>query len=259
MKRLPRRLAYGEEATLVEHLGELRSRIVVCLLALVVCFGVTYAFHGHLLHWLNQPLPPEKRHPITLSPAEPFITSVTVALYASFLLAFPILLWQMWAFLAPAFTDHTQRIVAGFTVFATALMASGVMFGYFVALPGAVHFLTNYDKSHYQIEIRAKDYYSFASVVMLACALVFELPIIILGLVRLGVLTTERLKKNRRLGYAIMAVIAVALPGVDPVTTTLEMIPLMILFEASIWLSVLLDRHWQKQSQDQHEIAFDEV
>ena len=119
---------------------------------------------------------------------------------------------------------------------------AGIVFGYFVALPAAVHYLTNYDKNLYDIRIRARDYYSFATMVMLAMALVFELPILVIALVRLGILSTARLRRERRLGYFIVACIAVALPGIDPVTTVIEAIPLVILYELSIWLSVLLER-----------------
>ena len=105
-----------------------------------------------------------------------------------------------------------------------------------------MHYLTNYDKSLYDIRIRAKDYYSFATMVMLSMAIVFELPIFILALVRLGVLTSARLRKERRIGYFVVACIAVALPGVDPFTTIIEAIPLLFLFEASIWLSVLMEK-----------------
>jgi sec-independent protein translocase protein TatC len=242
MKRLPRRLAHGEEATLVEHLGELRARIVISLVGIAVGFGVAYAVHGHLIHWLENALPANHRKLTTLSPAEPFLTSMWISLYAGFLLALPIVIYQVWAFFAPAFAMHTQRIVVALAAFAGVLAAGGLMFGYFVALPAAVHFLTNYDSSLYAIQIRAKDYLSFAAVVLFAVTIVFEVPIVILGLVRIGVLSSAKLRRNRRLGYVIMAAIAVALPGVDPVTTTMEMVPLWVLFEGSIWLSVLLER-----------------
>src|SRR5437763_90554 len=132
MSWVPRRLRYGEEATLVEHLGELRARMTLSLLALAVGFGVAYGFHAHLIHWLNQPLPPARRHPITFGVAEPFLTSVMVSLYAGFLLALPVIFWQIWSFFAPAMREHTQRIVAGFVLFATALLAGGISFGYWI-------------------------------------------------------------------------------------------------------------------------------
>jgi sec-independent protein translocase protein TatC len=242
MKRLPRRLRHDEEVTLVEHLDELRTRLIISLLALAAALAVTYAFHGQLLHWLNRPLPPERRRPVTFTPAEPFITSFLVSIYAAFLLALPVILWQIWSFLAPAFKDQVQRRIAALVAFATALGLGGIAFGYWVVLPKAIHFLTNYDKTHYTILIRARDYYSFASLVLLATTVVFEVPIFVLALVRIGVLSSARLRRNRRLGYVIMAALAVALPGVDVVTTTLEMIPLIVLFELSIWLSVLVER-----------------
>jgi sec-independent protein translocase protein TatC len=240
--RLPRRLGHGEEASLVEHLDELRSRIVVSLLALAVTFAIAYAFRATIIHWLEQPLPPDRRHLITLSPAEPFITSFTVALYAAFLGALPIIFWQVWAFLAPAFTPIAQRLVTALVGFAAILCAGGILFGRYVVMPAAIPFLTNYDQNLYDIELRARDYIGFASLCLLATAVVFELPVFILGLTRLRILSTDKLRKNRKIGYAAMAVLAVALPGVDPITTTLEMIPLMLLFESSIWISLLFDR-----------------
>ena len=123
MKRLPRRLSHGEEATLVEHLGELRARIVVSLIGITLGFIVAYAFHGHLVKWLEDALPANHRKLITLSPAEPFLTSMWISLYAGFLLALPIVLYQVWSFFAPAFEQNTQRIVVGLTAFA-AILAS---------------------------------------------------------------------------------------------------------------------------------------
>jgi sec-independent protein translocase protein TatC len=129
-----------------------------------------------------------------------------------------------------------------FTLLGTALLVAGLLFGYYLALPAAAHFLAHYDSSQYTIYIRARDYISFAAKVLLAMALVFELPLFVVGLTRTGILTTTRLRRNRRIGYFVVACIAVALPGVDPVTTTLEGLPLAALYELSIWLSVLLDR-----------------
>src|SRR5918912_2371641 len=244
MKRLPRRLRHGEEATLMEHLDELRTRLIVSLLAIAAGFAVAFAIHGRLVRALEHALPRERRHLITFGVAEPFLTSLWVSLWAGFALALPVVLWQVWSFLAPALALHTQRTVAVFVLCATALLACGLAFAYYLALPAAVHFLTNYDSSLYDINVRARDYISFALVVMAAVGVVFELPIVVLALVRLGVLTTQKLRRNRRLGYVIVAAIAVALPGVDPVTTTLEAIPLIALYELSIWLAVVLEKRW---------------
>jgi sec-independent protein translocase protein TatC len=242
MKRLPRRLSHGEEATLVEHLEELRTRIFVCLGALAIGFAIAFVFRGHLLHWLNAPLPEGRQKPITLSVAEPFLTSMKISLLAGLALALPIVLWQLWSFLAPAVEPHAERTVLAFVALASVLLVAGVAFGYWVALPKAVQFLTNFDDQYYRAELRARDYYGFVMTVLIAVGLVFQLPIFILALVRLGILETSTLRRNRRLGYFIVAVVAVLLPGIDPVTTTFEMVPLIALYEGSIWLSVLVER-----------------
>jgi sec-independent protein translocase protein TatC len=258
MRGVPRRLRYGEEATLVEHLGELRTRLALALLALSVGFGVAFAFHSHLIHWLNLALPPERRHPITLGVAEPFLTSVMVSIYAGFLLALPLILWQIWSFFAPAMQEHTQRVVAGFALMATLLLAGGIAFGYWIALPAAVHFLTNYDDKLYNIQIRARDYYSFSALVLLAMAVVFELPIFILGLVRLGIVTAKKLRTSWRVGIVAVTALAVALPGVDPVTTLIELAPLLVLYFLTVAVAAIFERRWRPQ-QDALEISAGEA
>ena len=245
MRRLPRRLKHGEEATLVEHLDELRKRIFVCLGALAAALTATYAFHHRIIHWLNGPLPAAKRHPITFGVAEPFLTSLTVSLYAAFVIALPVILWQAWAFLAPAFEERTQRGVRWLVAIATILTIAGILFAYYVVLPAALTFLTSYDDNLYNIQIRAKDYYNFVSLVLLAVAIVFQVPLFILGLVRIGVTSAAKLRRNWRMGIVIMTAIAVALPGVDPFTTALEMVPLISLYLLSLALAGFFERRWR--------------
>lgn len=242
MGRLPQRLPHGEGATVVDHLEELRSRIIVVLCAVALTTIVAFAFHGHLLDWLNHPLPADRRRVVTLGVAEPFTVSVTVSVYAGFLLALPVILWQLWSFLAPAFDPSIERSVFRLVSFATALGAAGLAFGYLIVLPRALQWLTHYDDTHFTNLIQAKPYYSFTSTVLLGIVMVFELPIVVLGLVSIGVLSSAQLRKNRRLGYFIVAVVALGLPGPDPVTTGLELLPMWALFEGSIWLAYFVER-----------------
>jgi sec-independent protein translocase protein TatC len=241
--RLPRRLKPGEEATLVEHLDELRTRLLIALSAVAVTFVAAYVVHERLIEWLTKPLPDDKRL-ITLGVTEPFTTSVKVSFYAALALSLPVLLWQLWSFLAPAVEEGTQRIVAVFVAFATALFAVGLVFGYFVVLPPALEFLTSYDSNLYDAQVRASYYFSFVSLTLLAIAVFFELPIFILALVRLGVVTSAQLRRNRRILVVAAFALAIALPTVDPVSLAFETIPLLLLLEASIWLSVFFERRW---------------
>ena len=242
---LPRRLSHDEEATLVEHLTELRSRLVVCLLAMVPAFGVAYVFHDELIRRLMDLLP-EGTPVVTLGVTEPFTTSLKVSFYAALAIVLPLLLWQVWSFLAPAVTEDTQKILSIFVVLSTGLFVAGVAFCYTIVLPKALQFLVDYDSELYTEQIRASYFLSFVTLTLFAFGIAFEMPIFILGLVRLGVLTSDRLRRNRRIGYVSMLVFAILLPTVDPVSLVLEVAPLLFLFELSIWISVLMERRWHR-------------
>jgi sec-independent protein translocase protein TatC len=242
---LPRRLHHGEEATLVEHLDELRSRLIIALVAIVPIFLVTFAFHEQIMDWLTGPLPDDRKL-VTLGVTEPFTTSVKVSLIAALAIALPVILWQAWAFLAPAVQPHFERVVLTLVVLATALFVCGVAFMYVVVLPRALDFLTSYDEELYDIQIRASYYYTFAAMTLLAGGLAFLLPIFVLGLVRLRVLTSDRLRKNRRIAFVLLLCFAILLPTVDPVSLAFEVVPLVLLFELSIWLSVFMERRWDR-------------
>lgn len=249
MARLPRRLAHGEEATLVEHLGELRTRLLVALGSVTVAFAVAFAFQERILRWLSEPLPDDKTL-VTLGVTEPFFTAVKVSLYAGIAIALPIVLYQLWSFLAPAFEQHTQRVVSIFVLLGTGLFAVGAAFGYFVLLPRGLAFLTDYNSQFYDIQIRASYYYSFVTMVLLGMGLVFELPIFILTLVRLRILSADRLRRNRRVGIFLVVLAAVLLPTVDPISLAFETVPLLVLFELSIWLAVVMERRWERAYQE---------
>ena len=245
MRLFPRRLHHGEEATLVEHLDELRTRLVVSLVAVGIGFAVAFAFHAQLIEWLTKPLPNDKEL-VTFGVTEPFFTAVKVSLFTGLAFALPVVLYQLWSFLAPAVAERAQRVVAVFAAIATALLVVGIVFGYYVLLPRALEFLTNFDDNLYQVQIRANYYFSFVTAVLFGMGLVFQLPIFILALVRLRVLTSARLRKNRRLGIFLAVLLAVLLPTVDPVSLAFEALPLLLLLELSIWLSVFMERRWER-------------
>lgn len=247
---LPRRLQHGEEATLVEHLDELRSRLIISLFFLVPAFLLAFAFHEDIMEWLTAPLPDDRRL-VTLGVTEPFTTSVKVSLIAAIALSVPVILWQVWSFLAPAVDPHFQRTVLVLVGFATVLFACGVAFMYVIVLPRALDFLTSYDEEFYDIQIRASYYYNFAAVTLLAGGLAFLLPIFVLGLVRLRVVSSDGLRRNRRIAFVGLLVFAILLPTVDPVSLAFEVVPLLLLFEASIWLSVFMERRWQRGWDDE--------
>jgi sec-independent protein translocase protein TatC len=246
MARMPRRLGHGESVTLVEHLTELRTRLIVSLLALVAAFALTYTFRQTIIEWLRAPVP-ANYDLTTLSPGEPFTTSFMVALYAAFAITIPILVWQLWAFLAPAFEQRSQQTVVRLVAAATVLLFCGMAFAYWVVLPNGVTFLLGFDSELYDTQLRAREYFSFAATVILGVGILFELPIFILGLVRLRILSADRLRRNRRIGIGICLIGVVLLPGVDFVSMGLQSLPILILFEASIWLAIFFEKRWAAQ------------
>jgi len=241
--RLPRRLDHGEEASLVEHLDELRQRLFIIIGAVAVASVVGFAIHTHLIGWLMLDLPEKYRHLNYFSPVEGFTTTLWVSIYFGVAVALPIIFTQVWAYFIPAVSADKTRLLRGLAGLAAVLAAAGLAFGYFIVLPHALNFLTSYNAGQLHYVPRAKDYLGFCVHVLLAMMIVFELPVFVLGLTRLGVMSTQRLRKNRRMGYFICGVVGMAVaPSVDPVTTTLQAVPLFVLFEFAILLSAWFDR-----------------
>jgi sec-independent protein translocase protein TatC len=247
-RRLPRRLSHGEEATVVEHLGELRARLLICLTATFVPAIVIFVFFREpLMEWLIDPLPDDKEGSIvTLGVTEPFFTSLKVCFFAGLAVALPIVLYQLWAFLAPAFEEGAQRVVRYYAVAGGLLFAGGIAFAYFVVLPKALAFLTSFNEDLFQVTIRASYYFSFVLVALLGMGLMFEMPIFVLALVRLGIVTSAQLRRNWRLGIVVVFVVAILLPTVDPVSLTFEVVPLLGLYFASVWLATIMERRWER-------------
>jgi sec-independent protein translocase protein TatC len=246
MARL-RPASFEDRFTLVEHLDELRTRIVVSISAFATAFGLCFWQNNRLLDIANAPLPGD-RTPITFGVTEPFTATVTITLYAAIVISLPVLLYQAYAYLLPALNYRERRGIVPFLLMVPVLFCAGVVFGYFVVLPAAVKFLLSFNQSRFNIQIRAKDYYSFFTMTVGLMGLIFQLPIGILAVSRLGIVTPKQLAQNRRYAYLVIAVVAMALPGTDPVSMLLEMAPLIVLFEASLVLARVVGTPAQAES-----------
>jgi sec-independent protein translocase protein TatC len=236
MARL-RPVSHEDRLTLVEHLDELRTRIVVCLVAFGVALGLCFWQNHLLLEIASGPLPSSHDKLVTFGVAEPFTITLTVAVYGALILSLPVLIYQLYAYVLPAFSQSERRIVTPILVLAPLLFLAGVAFAYFVVMPPAVKFLLDFNNSQFNVQVRARDYYSFFSTTMLAGGLIFELPLAIVAVTRLGIVSVEQLSANRRYAYLLIAIVAAALPGVDPISMLIEMVPLLVLFELSILIA----------------------
>lgn len=299
-----RPIGHEDRLSIVDHLGELRSRLFVCLGVLLVAFGICLWQNKALLDVLNRALPHEatqglgavtndaararthleraaveirayaaspsttgprhdlllaaanisqaakelpgrtsdQKKPITIGVGEPFTTTLAVAAYFALLFTLPLIIYQGYAFVIPALTPKERRVALPVMSAAPALFLAGVVFAYLIVLPPAVHFLQGYNSSDFQILIQAKAYYTFEIFTMLGVGLAFQLPLGLLALQQLGVLNSRTLIRQWRYATVIIAVIAAAMPGADPVTTGLETLPLVVLYLASIVLLKIADR-----------------
>jgi sec-independent protein translocase protein TatC len=305
-------IGHEDRLTVVDHLDELRKRLIVCVVTLVVAFGLCFWQNGALLDLLNKPLkdstptaqdskgngrlaqvaaaqlevqkglaatarafgtlagadnltaaqqrqltvaaakvaaaaralpqttPP--RVPITTGVGEPFTVTLTVAAYFALLFALPVLLYEAYAFVLPAFSPRERRLALPMMLMVPLLFLVGVVFGYELVLPPAISFLQNFNDTSFDVLIQAKDYYRFSVLALLSTGLVFQLPVGLLALNAVGIVSARQLRASWRYAVVAIAVVAALLPGVDPVTTTILMVPLLLLYLLSILLLTIADR-----------------
>ena len=305
-----RPIKHDDRLSLVEHLDELRTRMIICGLTLAIAFGVCFWQNHLLLHILNKPLqettnavtsggrlsqtarqaalqrralqqlggavntlaegaqrlPPvqraqfeaqlraynrtvallpstiPKRQPVTLGVGEPFTTTLTTAFWFALIFSLPIILYQIYAFVLPAFSPRERRVALPLMAMIPVLFIGGVLFAYFLVLPPAIGFLQHFNDQSFDVLVQARDYYKFELLTIVAIGLIFQVPIGMVALNRAGILSAAKLRRTWRYAVVIIAVVAALLPGVDPVTTVLEMIPLLALYLLSILLLTWLDR-----------------
>ena len=312
MSRL-RPVGHEDQLSLIEHLDELRSRLIICAIGFGIVFALCFWQNDVLLDVINKPLeesttetrvetadgrlegtaqfqtqlrnaleqtstaldrlaasptaenaadrraleeaadslrvavaalpetvPP--RQPVTLGVGEPFFTTLTVSGWFALLFSLPLILYQLYAFILPAFSPNERRIALPVLICVPGLFVAGVVFGYLVVLPSALTFLQNFNAEEFDILLQARDYYRFAVLALAAMGLLFQIPVGVLAFTRAGIVSVQTLRRNRRYAVLVIAVLAMLLPGTDPVTMLLAMIPLAVLFEGSLLLAALFDR-----------------
>lgn len=250
MRRV-RPISHEDRLSVVDHLDELRSRLIICALAFVVAWGLTAWQNDLVLEIVNAPLPIDEAtgkqfKPITLGPAEAFYATLINAAYFALIIAAPVILYEIYAFVLPAFSPIERRVATPLLVLVPILFITGVVFCYFVVLNPALDFLLSFNADEFNTQVRARDYYSFVTLLMLAMGIGFQIPVGVLAACKLGVTNAEKLRRSRR--YAIVAIVVLAslLPTLDPLTLILESIPLYLLYE----LSILLAARWGRPAYD---------
>ena len=239
---------YDERVALTDHLGELRNRLVRAAAALAAGFIVAFIFNDRVFDLLLKPLeladvPESARRITTFSPAEPFLVSLKVWAYVGVILASPVIIYEFWAFIGPAFAPTSRRRVIPIVAACSALFFGGVIFGYLLVLPRGLHFLLSFNDDFFQVQNRAADYFSFAAWFLVAFGAVFEMPVVLLALIKLEIVSTATLARNWRYAVVIMAVVAmVATPSQDAFSMLAMFVPLLVLYMISIALGKVIER-----------------
>ena len=239
-----RRLGHGEEATLVEHLTELRDRMIACFVVLGVVFAVAFWRYHDLFQILNGPLPHKLKEskPITTEIGEAFTLTIMISAYTAILVTFPFTLYQLYSYLIPAFSQEAAKKVRPMLLFVPLLFTAGAIFGYYIVVPSAVRFLYFWASNEVTALPRAKSIYPFEMTMMFVMGIIFEMPAAVWVLTRVHVLSSRLMRKNRRIAIVVLAAGAAALPGTDPISMLLELLPLLILFEISILVARAVER-----------------
>lgn len=317
MPRAMRPIGHEDRLSLVEHLDELRTRLIICAAGFFVAFSLAVWQNERLLDVVNRPLerttaasvkkasgpleqtarsqvqlrralergaaafdrlsrsrvltPADRaalreavrsygdaaralprevpgRQPVTLGVTEPLTTTLTISLWFALLFSLPLILYQAYAFVLPAFSPQERRVALPLMALAPVLFAAGVAFCWFVVLPPAIKFLQSFNAASFDVLVQAQPYYAFVVFALISLGVLFQIPLAVLALTRAGIVSVEQLRRNRRYAVVVIAVVAMLLPTIDPVTLILEMIPLLVLYELSILLAAWLERREAKPS-----------
>ncbi|MFN8108889.1 MAG: twin-arginine translocase subunit TatC [Thermoleophilia bacterium] len=233
----PRRARPDELLSVTDHLSELQRRLIISALALLVAFVGMYVIRERLLELLMRPLPNGVSRLTTLSPTEPFMTTLKVVLWAAILAALPVWLYQLYAFIIPAVSDQPRRVVLAVITTLAGLFAAGVAFGYIVVLPVALRFLLGFGGNTFDTQLRAGEYFGFVTSLLLASGVLFEVPIAMAALARMGITSARLYREHWRLAVVVIAFVAAILPGGDPLSMMLLMLPQIVLYGVGILLS----------------------
>jgi sec-independent protein translocase protein TatC len=311
MPKVIKPIGHDDRLSLTDHLDELRSRLVIMAITLVVSFVVCAWQNQALLDFIGKPLAtqtetrtkegkgllgqayvaeegvralrvdqiatlktliadekvsassratftkqlavaqkalaslpksPPANKPITIGIGEPFTQTITIAAYFALLFALPLLLYQLYAFVLPAFSPEEKKVALPLMSMVPVLFIAGVAFGYFVVLPAATRFLQNFNSDQFNVLVQAKDYYKFAILTLASIGLVFQLPVGLLAVTRTGIVHVKQLREWRRYAIVATAVLAMVLPGTDPVSMILEFLILYALYELSLVMAFFMDR-----------------
>jgi sec-independent protein translocase protein TatC len=223
---------------LLDHLEELRKRLLYCIVGVIVCAIGGYIVSDFVQGFLTRPV----ENLVFIAPTEAFITKLKIALIVGLLLALPYLFYHFWKFVKPALYRHERKYLVLAVLFSTLFFFSGVAFAFFVVLPIGLGFLLGFQSEKLQASLTISNYIAFITKMLLAFGVIFQLPVISYFLTKMRILKPQFLRKSRRVAIILIFIAAAVLTPPDVFTQLLMAGPLILLFEISIWVSTFASR-----------------
>lgn len=226
------------ELTLIEHISEIRKRIIICFLFFIVSFVLLFPFSKYLLNILKLPVHGLIDKFVFFSPEEPFLIYMRLSVLSAIVISMPVFLYHLWAFIRPALDNNIRKNILYFVIICFISFLLGVAFAYFIILPRGLIFLLNLSGSELKPFISANRYISFVSYIIFGCGIVFQMPVISFILTKLKVINSRFLRKKYKYAVIILFIIAAIItPTTDIFNMLVMAIPMILLYEVSIWIS----------------------
>ncbi|NLF45989.1 MAG: twin-arginine translocase subunit TatC [Syntrophomonadaceae bacterium] len=240
-------LSVEDKQTIIQHLDELRKSLIISVIAIVVASVFAFAFNEQILAFIIQPLSVLNESLIVTGVTEAFFVKLKLAFLAGFIIAFPVIFWAIWRFFKPALYENERKYIYILFPVSIGLFVSGILFAYFGILRMVLKFFIYIAGANLETMFKVDQYVSFVIAFTLPFGLVFELPVIVYFLTRIGIIKHEMLSKNRKYALLIIVILAAALtPGPDPISQIMMAGPVYLLFEISILVSKMADRRKTK-------------
>lgn len=227
-----------DKQSIIEHLEELRKSLVISVIAIIVAAVICFYYNEQILAFVAKPLTDLGEQLIVIGVTEAFFVKLKLAFYAGFAVAFPVVGWALWRFVKPALYPNERKYIYVLMPVSVLLFAGGIVFSYFGILPLVLNFMLYITGQTLEALFTVEKYVAFVTAFTIPFGIVFELPVVVFFLTKIGIINYKMLARNRKYALLIIVILAAALtPGPDPFSQLMMAVPVYILYEISVWIS----------------------
>lgn len=236
------------------HIADLRKRLVISTITVVVMFFVCFSFYEPILNWMMVPVEaslPKNSQMVAVEIQETFFTAMKVAFFGGFIISLPVIFWQLWLFLAPGLYDHEKKLVVPFVFFATLMFLLGASFAYYIVVPVGFDFLIAFGNSVVSVLPSIGKYVGFFTKLLIGFGIAFELPVITFFLAKIGLVNDQMLKDFFRYAVVLIFIVAAVLTPPDVISQVLMAAPLLILYGVSIYIAKVFNPAQKEEEEEE--------